>query len=630
MFYFQIRSPLSNNYCSTINIADESVCETPAVKVMNWIDNSDFQYSVDMLQQSSSFRSLATSEMIAYISKNGKQKWPAGGCDEDNKLQIEKLGFADNISCSQLSTSSDVPSHYHCEENRKVRNSSLSSGIVCDHSSRCNSKVDSSFQLQPDVCTNRKPTDLFISDKNTNMPLFTPKVTNPIFADGSPSTLGDAFTQSSMLQSFNETDLLNDILHTLPQEEVMVDNDLLSQMSDDSGVPSHYLYEGTKKKSLLSLDDDTVHYHDASDNGTKGEELLSQTSGDISYNISTSDHAENKKPANLIIPKKSVTMSLFTPKVTNPIFADSTNPSSTDSNSFTSESSLLPHDKDALNFVLHSQLIEEMNDDVFSQASNSSDVPSHYLYERSCRNGKNRISSASLNESIHSPIDKADESSHIMEGKMSVHKGSDFVDGKPDLFIPRKSISLPTIIPNPVNTNSLNITPASLGISTSLLESSDKKDSPKVKLCTTFYEQTDSDTALSQLSNSTTPSHYMHGGDASNKGSLSHYFDEINSQNAHKSDTNNFPQASEICEDALLDCCLNETLDTNVVYSLDSIFVSNPGLHPTNPLSSPAQGESCKIPMEELDLDILSQFGDSDTGSELNACTDFDYDAGYM
>ena len=609
----------------------------PVVKVTNWIDNSNFQHSADMLKQSSSFHSLATSEMIAYISKNGngKQKLPAGDCDEGNKLHI---GFTDNISCSQLSISSDVPSHYHCEENRKVKNLSLSSGTICDPNSHCNSKVvtlseDSSFSLHPDICTNRKPTNLFISDKNTNMPLFTPKVTNPIFADGSPSTLGDAFTQSSLLQSFNETDLLNDILRTLPQEEVMVGNDILSQMSDDSGVPSHYLYEGTKKRSLLSLEcDDTAHHYDASSNDTKGEEFLSQTSGDINYDVSMSDHAKNKKPANLSILKKSVTMSLYTPKVTNPIFADHTNSSSTDLNSFTSESSLLPHEKDALNFVLHSQLIEEMNDDVFSQASNSSDVPSHYLYERSCCNG---TSSTSLNESIHSPINKTDESSHIMEENMSVQNSSDFVDSKPDLFIPRKSVSLPSIAPNPVNTNSSSITPANLGFSTSLLESSDEKDSPKVKLCTTFYEQTDSDTALSQLSiNSTTPSHYMHGGGASNKGSSSHYFDEISdSQNAHIVDTSNLPRTSEICEDTLLDCCLNETFDTNVVYSLDSIFVSNPGLHPTNPLNASAQGESCAIPMEEMDIDILSQFGDSDTGSELHACTDLDYDdfnEGYM
>ena len=617
----------------------------PVVKVMKWIDNNDFKHSADMLQQSSSFRSLTTAEMIAYISKKGKQKWPAGDCDE-GKLQIEKLGFADNISCSQLSTSSGVPSHYHCEENRKgkgVEISSLSSETVCDHNSQCKSEVitlseDSSFQLQTDVHKNRKPTDLFISEKSTNMPLFTPKVTNPIFGDSSPSTLGDAFTQSSLLQSFNETDLLTDILHTLPREEIMVDNDILSQMSDDSGVPSHYLYEGNKKRSLLSLDcDDSAHCHDASANSSNiqcdGENFLSQTSGDISCNVSAKDHAKNKKPANLSIPNKSVTMSLFTPKVTNPIFAESTNSSSADSNSFTSESSLLPQfykDKDVLNFALHSQ---EMNDDVFSQASNhyDSDVPSHYLYERSCCNGKSR---ASLNESTDSPIDKTDDGSHEMEENVSVQNSSDFVGNK---LMPRKSVSLPTIIPNPVNTNSSGITPPNLGISTSLIESFDKNDSPKVKSCTMFYEQIDSDTALSHLSiNNTTPSHYMHGGDVFNKGSLSYYFDDIgNGQNDHKVDANNLPQASEICEGPLSDCCLNETFDANVVYSLNSIFVSNPGLHPTNPLSAPAQGElcNCKTAMEELDLDALSQFSDSDTGSELNACTDLDYDdfnAGYM
>ena len=611
----------------------------PVVKVMKWIDDSDFKHSADMLQQSSSFRSLATSEMIAYISKNGKnrkQKWPAGDCSESNKLQIEKLGFADNNSCSQLSTSSDVPSHYHCEESRKGKNveiSSFSSETICDHNSSevVTLSEDSNFQLKTDVCTNRKPTDLFISEKNTNMPLCTPKVTNPIFADTSPSTLGDAFTQSSLLQSYNEIDLLNDILHTLPHEEIMVDDDILSQMSE---VPSHYLYESNKKRNSLSPDcDDSAHHHISSNDDSiqcDGENFLSQTSGDISCNVSAPDHTKNKKPANLSIPKKSVTMSLFTPKVTNPIFANNTNPSST---SFISESSLLPpfyNDKDALNFLLSSQLIEEMNDDVFSQASNSSEVPSHYLYDRSCCNDRSRTSSVSLDESSpHSPMDKTNDSSHEMEENISVQNSSGFVNSNPDLFTPTKSVSLPTITPNPVNTNSSGVTHANVGIFT---ESSDNSDSPKVKLCATLYAQVDNDTALSHLSiNSNTPSHYMDGGDTFNKESLSHYFDEIgNSQNDHKVNTKNLPQASEICEGALSDCCLDETFDTNVVYSLNSIFVSNPGFHP---LSTPAQGESCKISMEELDLDALSQFNNSDTGSELNACSDLDYDdfnAGYM
>ena len=621
-----MRSPLSNNYCSTINIADDSVCEMPVSKVMKWIDNNDFKQSTDVLQQTSSFHSLPTSEMIAYIckkGKNGKQKWPV--VDDSTKLKVENLGFLDNISCSQISTSSDVPSHYHCED--KPRIFSSWSGAGSDDNSQCNSEVvtlseDSSLQLPTDICTNKKPTDLFISEKHKNMPLFTPKVTNPIFANASPSSLPKELASS---QSFNKADLLNDILHTLPHEEVMVDNTLLSQMSNESDVPSHYMCEGNhcnKEGSLSSLDcDDFTDPHNSS---TNGEELPSQTSENTSCNVFALDHVANKKPPpSLSISKKSATTSIFTPKVTNPIFADNTNSSSADSNSFTSESSLLPQsysDKDAPSFALHSQLIEEMNDDVFLQTS---DVPSHYLCEESCCNSKSQTSSSSLDGSTPFSSDNTNDGNHEMA--LSLLNNGVFTS-KTDLFIPRRSISLPTITPDLGNTN---LTSANLGISIPMIESPDKCDSPE--LCTIFCEQMD-DKTLSQLSiNDSISSHYMHGEDSSSKENSSHYFD--NNQDDHKTDTTSSLPATKINQDASLDCHVNKVYDTNVVYPLSSIFVSSPGLHPTNSLGELTQGESNRIFMDELDLDTLSQFYGSDTNSEFNTSTDLnynDFNAGYM
>ena len=64
-----MKPPLSNNYCSTINIADESVCEMPVNKVKEWIDSSNFKHSGDALR-SDSFHSIATSQMFAYICKD--------------------------------------------------------------------------------------------------------------------------------------------------------------------------------------------------------------------------------------------------------------------------------------------------------------------------------------------------------------------------------------------------------------------------------------------------------------------------------------------------------------------------------------------------------------------------------
>ena len=121
MSVLQIKSPLSDNYCSTINIADESVCEMPASKVKKWINNNDFQQSANMLQQSVSFHSLATTEMMVYICKEGKtghHKGLSGDCSVGIKPPEEKLDFVDNISCSQLSIGSSIPSHYLCDKTK--------------------------------------------------------------------------------------------------------------------------------------------------------------------------------------------------------------------------------------------------------------------------------------------------------------------------------------------------------------------------------------------------------------------------------------------------------------------------------------------------------------------------------
>ena len=64
-----MKPPLSNNYCSTVNVADESVCEMPVNKVKRWIDNNDFKRNEDGLL-SNSYNSLATSQMFAYICKD--------------------------------------------------------------------------------------------------------------------------------------------------------------------------------------------------------------------------------------------------------------------------------------------------------------------------------------------------------------------------------------------------------------------------------------------------------------------------------------------------------------------------------------------------------------------------------
>jgi len=65
--------PLTENYYSTIDIAEASVCEVPVSKVTKWIDKNNFQ-NHGYLFASESFNSLATSQMIAYICENDKKK----------------------------------------------------------------------------------------------------------------------------------------------------------------------------------------------------------------------------------------------------------------------------------------------------------------------------------------------------------------------------------------------------------------------------------------------------------------------------------------------------------------------------------------------------------------------------
>ena len=107
-----MKSPLSNNYCSTINIADESVCEMPVNKVKRWIDGNDFKQNGDALR-SESFHSIATSQMFAYIRKDDKNS---------NKQDSSEL-LADYIDDVQLDEhlKSDT-----CNEVNKTSHSLLS------------------------------------------------------------------------------------------------------------------------------------------------------------------------------------------------------------------------------------------------------------------------------------------------------------------------------------------------------------------------------------------------------------------------------------------------------------------------------------------------------------------------
>ena len=100
-----MKPPLSNNYCSTINIADESVCELPVNKVLKWIDNNnDFHLN----GKSNSFLSIATSQMFAYIHK-----------DDKIAKDLSSETSADYIDELQLNEQVESDCNNACEESTK-------------------------------------------------------------------------------------------------------------------------------------------------------------------------------------------------------------------------------------------------------------------------------------------------------------------------------------------------------------------------------------------------------------------------------------------------------------------------------------------------------------------------------
>ena len=93
--------PITENYPSTLHIAEASVCEAPISKVTKWIENNDFQHSGDLLK-AKSFDSLATSQMIAYICENDKKKI--------NTPCAPLPDYIEQASCQQSSKADDLSS----------------------------------------------------------------------------------------------------------------------------------------------------------------------------------------------------------------------------------------------------------------------------------------------------------------------------------------------------------------------------------------------------------------------------------------------------------------------------------------------------------------------------------------
>ena len=155
-----MKPPLSNNYCSTINVADESVCEIPVNKVKRWIDNNDFKQNEDALR-SESFHSLATSQMFAYIHKhdknNNKQLSVELLDDYIDDTQMEHLeSVCSNINDKVYETSNCLLSSY-VDESHLNQSAYLATTNSCQCNSYCEESTAFNNLPHPNPCHNSLP-----------------------------------------------------------------------------------------------------------------------------------------------------------------------------------------------------------------------------------------------------------------------------------------------------------------------------------------------------------------------------------------------------------------------------------------------------------------------------------------
>ena len=132
-----MKPPLSNHYCSTINIADESVCEMPVSKVTKWIDSNDFHLN----GKSSSFHSIATSQMFAYIRKDGKINKELSSeslADYIDDLQMDKqLDSVCNNSCNEANRNDNSLLSLYVDESNLNQNAHLTRTSSCEINPYC-------------------------------------------------------------------------------------------------------------------------------------------------------------------------------------------------------------------------------------------------------------------------------------------------------------------------------------------------------------------------------------------------------------------------------------------------------------------------------------------------------------
>ena len=247
-----MKAPLSEDYGSTIHIADVSVCEAPVYKVTNWINNNEFTSGGDVLR-SESLHSITTSEMITYICEKGKRN-----DIHRNSNTKSKQTAVDGDQMSE--SSSQVPSH-------------LFEG---GHKTKKSIKPESDDGISSDISENSGVPSHYLCERIQ-------------------------FVAQNVSDDYD---------------------DCSSQLSEGSEVPSHYLREAghhqnreTSSVSVTTPSNDSISL-------CSNSLFFPEESSNRNNSVSPSNHINksHRKPPNLFILKESSSVPLLTPKIVNPLF----------------------------------------------------------------------------------------------------------------------------------------------------------------------------------------------------------------------------------------------------------------------------------------------------------------------
>ena len=277
-----MKPPLSSNYCSTINVADESVCEIPVNKVKRWIDDNDFKQNEDALR-SESFQSLATSQMFAYIHKHDNNKQDSSmllGYIDDT--QMDKQSEICSIDREVNTTNNNLLSLYideaqlqkehltsdnscqfnqYCEENVvfNIPHSNQTHNSLPDYIEESNSHYSkdeenlqrSLLSISLDSLTSHLHPARILDKLNLSkdshtgsLPVLTPYVSNPIFAKS--------------FDLFSCTDETADSIHIMNGNTDLTSNDNHGQKQPTRDTIGSGVNTGSRSHVDLELDTSTA------------------------------------------------------------------------------------------------------------------------------------------------------------------------------------------------------------------------------------------------------------------------------------------------------------------------------------------------------------------------------------